>query len=191
MTEIKLSTDRLKLRFIELSDLESIHVLHSLPETDEFNTLGIPKNIQETKSIIQNWISGNGNPDAKSFNFVIEQNVSQKFVGLISIKLGNEKFKSGEVWYKLHSDYWRKGYGTESLHEILNFGFEKLQLHRIEAGCAVDNIGSIKVLEKVGMTREGRKRQVLPLKSGWSDNYEYAILSTDERKPRRTISKEH
>ena len=99
MTEIKLSTDRLKLRFIELSDLESIHVLHSLPETDEFNTLGIPKNIQETKSIIQNWISGNGNPDAKSFNFVIEQNVSQKFVGLISIKLGNEKFKSGEVWY--------------------------------------------------------------------------------------------
>ena len=47
---------------------------------------------------------------------------------LISIKLGNEKFKSGEVWYKLHSDYWRKGYGTESLHEILNFGFEKLEL---------------------------------------------------------------
>ena len=182
MTEIKLSTDRLKLRFIELSDLESIHVLHSLPETDEFNTLGIPKNIQETKSIIENWILDNESPDANSFIFAIEQNMTQKFIGLISIKLGKEKFKSGEVWYKLHADYWNKGYGTEALHEILNFGFEKLQLHRIEAGCAVDNIGSIKVLEKVGMTREGRKRQVLPLKSGWSDNYEYAILSTDIRK---------
>lgn len=83
----------------------------------------------------------------------------------------------------MHPDYWNKGFGTETLHEILNFGFEKLQLHRIEAGCAVDNIASIKVLEKVGMNREGRKRQVLPLKSGWSDNYEYAILSTDLRKP--------
>ena len=39
-----------------------------------------------------------------------------------------------------------------------------------------------KVLEKVGMIREGRKRQVLPLKSGWSDNYEYAMLHTDIRR---------
>jgi RimJ/RimL family protein N-acetyltransferase len=38
------------------------------------------------------------------------------------------------------------------------------------------------VLEKAGMLREGRLRQVLPLKSGWSDNFEYSILETDERK---------
>ena len=62
------------------------------------------------------------------------------------------------------------------------FGFEDLKLHRIEAGCAVDNIGSFTVLKKVGMLREAHTRQLLPLKSGWSDNYGYAILSTDERK---------
>jgi len=62
------------------------------------------------------------------------------------------------------------------------FGFETLKLHRIQAGCAVNKIGSIKVLEKAGMIREGRGRQVLPLKSGWSDNFEYSILETDERK---------
>jgi RimJ/RimL family protein N-acetyltransferase len=81
----------------------------------------------------------------------------------------------------LHSAYWGKGFGTESLNTILDFGFKELNLHRIEAGCAVDNIASIKVLEKVGMIREGRKRQVLPLKSGWSDNFEYAIVETDKR----------
>ena len=59
MTEIKLSTERLNLRLIELSDLNSIHTLHSLPETDKFNTLGIPKNIQETKSIIEGWVMDN------------------------------------------------------------------------------------------------------------------------------------
>lgn len=57
---------------------------------------------------------------------------------------------------------------------------EKLKLHRIEAGCAVGNIASIKVLEKAGMIREGRLRQVLPLKSGWSDNFQYSILETDK-----------
>jgi hypothetical protein len=54
-------------------------------------------------------------------------------------------------------------------------------LHRIKAGCAVENIASIKVLEKVGMIREGRGRQLLPLKSSWSDNFQYAILETDSR----------
>ena len=179
MTEIKLSTERLKLRLIELSDIDSIHTLHSLPETDKFNTLGIPKDMEETKLIISDWVSENRK--SKNLTFAIEQNGSQKFTGLIALKIGNEKFKNGEVWYKLHSDYWGKGFGTESLNAILSFGFETLTLHRIEAGCAVENIGSIKILEKVGMTREGRKRQVLPLKSGWSDNFEYAILDTDER----------
>ena len=62
---------------------------------------------------------------------------------------------------------------------IIEFCFNELKLHRIQAGCAVDNISSIKVLEKSGMTKEGRGRQVLPLSNGWSDNYEYSILDTD------------
>ncbi len=182
MTEINLSTKRLYLRLIELSDLEAIHTLHSLPETDKYNTLGIPKNTEATKLIIEDWIAANNKPESKNLTFAIEQTISKKFIGLIALKIGSEKFKNGEVWYKLHSDYWGKGFGTEALHSILDFGFEKIKLHRIEAGCAIDNIGSMKILEKVGMTREGRKRQVLPLKSGWSDNFEYAILETDERK---------
>jgi RimJ/RimL family protein N-acetyltransferase len=56
-----------------------------------------------------------------------------------------------------------KGYGTE-VNRVLDFGFNDLNLHRIKAGCAVENIASIKVLEKVGMIREGRGRQLLPLK---------------------------
>ena len=66
-----------------------------------------------------------------------------------------------------------------ALKIIINFGFDDLKLHRIEAGCAVENIGSIRVLEKVGMNLEGRKRQNLPLKNGWSDNFEYAIVSSN------------
>ncbi len=89
------------------------------------------------------------------------------------------KFRIAEVWYKLHSNFWGKGYATECLNRILEFGFGELGLHRIEAGCAVENLGSIRVLEKAGMTREGRKRKVLPLKDGWSDNFHYAILATD------------
>lgn len=177
--KIKLQTTRLLLEPITIADLKNIHRLHSLPEVDKYNTLGIPESLDETKSTITEWIEKNNDEKNNNFTFKIELRGNKDFIGLISLNLGKPKFKIAEVWYKLHSDFWNKGYATESLSRILEFGFNELNLHRIEAGCAVENIGSIRVLEKAGMTREGRKRKVLPLKDGWSDNFHYAILSTD------------
>lgn len=179
MNKIELKSQRLILRPVQLTDLKNVHQLHSLPETDKYNTLGIPANIEETKSIISEWILSSESSLKSNFIFVVELINRNEFIGLIALNLGKEKFKNAEVWYKFHSDYWNKGYATEALKLIIGFGFNQLKLHRIEAGCAVDNIGSIRTLEKSGMIREGRKRKVLPLKTGWSDNFEYAILSTD------------
>nr|WP_298996174.1 GNAT family N-acetyltransferase [uncultured Allomuricauda sp.] len=180
---ITLKTERLLIRLVSLKDLEEIHELHSLPETDRFNTLGIPRNIDETKEVLMEWTDKNNSGKNRNFTFKIEELESRLFVGLIALNLGVSKFKIGEVWYKLHSKFWNRGYATESLSCILEFGFGELKLHRIEAGCAVENLGSMRVLEKVGMTQEGRKRKVLPLKDGWSDNFHYAILATDKKEP--------
>lgn len=181
MNTYEFFTERLKFRYIEWSDLIPIHDLHTLPETDEFNTLGIPKNIEETKSVIDPWIADSSKTPVQNHTFVIETKAKSQFIGLIAIKLGNKKSGSAEVWYKLCPAYWGKGHGTESLDGILSYGFGQLHLHRICAGCAVDNTRSVKVLEKVGMTKEGRHRKILPLKSGWSDNFEYAMLASDQR----------
>lgn len=182
MKNTELKSERIKLRLIKSSDLEFIHNLHSLPETDEFNTLGIPENSDETKSVIKPWISENEKEDIKNYTFVIENNLTGKFIGLFGLKLWTKKHRRGEIWYKIHSNHWQNGYATESVNLVLDYGFDILKLHRIQAGSAVDNIGSIKVLEKAGMIREGRGRQLLPLKNGWADNFEYAILETDLRK---------
>jgi RimJ/RimL family protein N-acetyltransferase len=179
MNIINLKTERLNLRPISENDINNIHKLHSLPETDKFNTLGIPNSIRETEIIVEGWISENNLEDNKKYTFTIELNKEEEFIGLIGINLGKEKYKNAEVWFKIHYNYWNKGYATESLKKIIDFGFKNLNLHRIEAGCAIENIGSINVLEKVGMFREAHTRKLLPLKSGWSDNYGYAILSTD------------
>ena len=181
MKGTELHSDRLRLRLISLTDLAVIHELHSLPETDAYNTLGIPNNIDQTRGIITAWIYENLSKTPRQITWAIERKTDATFIGLMALKTGNEKFKSAEVWYKLHVNHWGKGYATEALKTLINYGFDVLELHRIEAGSAVNNIGSIRVLEKAGMTREGQKRKVLPLKTGWSDNYEYAILETDLR----------
>jgi len=50
------------------------------------------------------------------------------------------------------------------LTKLLNFGFNEFKLHRIEAGCTVENVESIKVPGKVSMTKEGMKRRKLAIR---------------------------
>ena len=176
---MELITDRLTLKELSLADLEVIHQLHSLPEMDEFNTLGIPATIQVTELLLNEWIEKQRTIPRVSYIFRIELSETDQFIGLIGLNFGKLNYKIAETWYKIQPTYWGKGYATEALKELLKFGFSHLGLHRIEAGCAVENTSSVRVLEKVGMTREGRKRKILPIRGNWTDNYFYAILDED------------
>ena len=177
-----LKSKRLHIRELTIADIDNVHELHSLPETDEFNTLGIPENIQTTENILTEWLILQKQEPRISYVFNIDKTENNNFVGLIAINLGKINYKTAEVWFKIHKDHWRKGYTTEALTRLLDFGFNDLKLHRIEAGCAVENIASIKTLEKVGFTREGLKRKKLPIRGEWKDNFFYGILEEDYNK---------
>lgn len=174
-----LYTKRLSLRAVRPDDVEQVHALHMLPETDRYNALGIPESIGETKSVIDKWLAEANAIPQNGVSYIIENISDKSFVGIAGLKFKSPKYETAEVWYKMHKDAWGKGYATETLKSIIGYCFETLQLHRVEAGCAVENIASYKVMEKAGMLREGRKRKALPLKSGWADNYFYAILKEE------------
>ena len=174
-----LKTSRLTLRELAMVDMENVHHLLSLPETDEFNTLGIPESIQATKSIMAKWMAVQKQEPRLSYIFSIDLSESNQFIGVIALDLGKPKYRMAEVWFKVHKEFWNRGYATEALTGVLAFGFNDLKLHRIEAGCAVENIASAKVLEKAGMSREGMMRKKLPIRGEWKDNYCYGILEED------------
>ena len=82
----------------------------------------------------------------------------------------------GEIAYIVNPDYWGKGIATEAAKLLIEFGFKELNLHRNYAKCDTRNIGSDKVLGKIGMTMEGRMREDLLIKDGWRDSLLYSIL---------------
>ena len=174
-----ISTHRLHLRDIVMSDLNDIHLLLSLPETDRYNVLGLPDAIDVTQKWVEEWISAQSMEPRISYTLCMAHRDTNTFAGLIALVKGKANYRIAEVWFKIHKDYWRKGYTTEALIRLLDFGFNDLKLHRIEAGCATGNIASSKTLEKVGFTREGMKRKILPIRGEWKDNYFYAILEED------------
>ncbi len=178
---MNLQTERLQLDEINSADLELIHELHSIPEVDEFNTLGIPESLEDTQKVIQPAIEDQKNKARTQFCWKVKEKESKEFIGLAGILLSNDRFKKGEIYYKLHPGYWGKGYATEIAREMIYFGFDKLKLHRIEAGVATENYRSIRVLEKSGMNREGLCRKALPIRGQWIDDFRYGIVEDDPR----------
>ena len=173
---IVLQTQRLTLIPLTAAHVPAVFALHAHPEVAAFNTIGITKNQSTTEAILAPKLDP-ANKDHLGWIIADKEGV---FMGEISLILAPERFKKGEISYSLHPDYWGKGLATAAVKALLEYAFNSLDLHRVEAGVAVENAKSIRVLEKAGMQREGRHRKILPLKTGWSDNYSYAILKADK-----------
>ncbi len=176
---MKLNTARLQLVEISWKDLEDIHRLHSMPEVDRYNTLGIPDNIDTTKENISGDIEDQNNKIRSKYCWKIIDKKTFEFIGISGLKLSNNRFKMGEIYYNLNPKFWGNGYATEVVREIIKFGFSNCRLHRIEAGVATQNAASIRVLEKAGMQREGIRRKILPIRGEWKDNFHYSILEDE------------
>ncbi len=74
---------------------------------------------------------------------------------------------------------WGQGFATEAARLILDFGFETLGIHRVRAGCDSENAASLRVLEKLGMRREGYFKHDCQIRGVWRDTVAFAILSDE------------
>ena len=83
--------------------------------------------------------------------------------------------------YVLNRNFWNKGYVTEAVKRVIDFGFSELGLHRIYATLAPENVTSVRVLEKAGMRREGHLREHKYIKGEWRDSLLYAIFESERR----------
>lgn len=173
--------ERLILKEISFEDVEFIHELYTYPEVDEYNTLGIPINREATIKIIEPFIKDQKTKPRKSYHWKIQLKETNDFIGLCGLIPSNDLYKLGELYYKLIPSSWGKGYATELSKNIVKFGFDTLRLHKIEADVATENIGSIKVLEKIGMIKEGIRRKLLPIRGEWKDSFHFAIVEDDKR----------
>lgn len=99
--------------------------------------------------------------------------------GWITLVVANWEHGLAELGYALATEYQGQGLMTEALNLLLADLFFRTSLERVEARCAVDNVPSRKVLEKLGFRREGTLRDYFVLDGRRVDNYLYAILRRD------------
>lgn len=171
--KISLSNERLLLREFTKNDWIDVHIYASQDIVCQFQPWG-PNTEEDSNNFVNQVIKDSALEPRTRFVLAIIYNETMTGSGELNIRdLTN---KVGEVAYIVNPDYWGKGIATEVATLLIDFGFKRLKLHRIFATCDPRNIGSSKVLEKVGMTMEGRIREDLLIKDGWRDSLLYSVL---------------
>jgi ribosomal-protein-alanine N-acetyltransferase len=102
-----------------------------------------------------------------------------RLVGRVGLGISEPDLREAVLWFTLHPAEWGQGYITEAARALVNAGFRELHLHRICAECDPENIGSWRVLEKIGMRREGHLRENAWIKGEWVDSLIYAVLDRE------------
>jgi ribosomal-protein-alanine N-acetyltransferase len=86
-----------------------------------------------------------------------------------------------ELGYELDPQHWGNGYATEAAQAMIAYGFETLNLHRVWATCRGENAPSWRLMERLGMRREGVFEKEARLDGRWVDTYLYALLEDEWR----------
>jgi RimJ/RimL family protein N-acetyltransferase len=107
-----------------------------------------------------------------------QTDASPLLIGGIGLDICEEDEK-GELGFWIDQSYWGKGVATEAAAALVKFGFEKLCLHKIVAFHMVRNPASGRVMEKLGMRKEGMLRDHVKKSDQFEDSVAYGILVSD------------
>jgi Acetyltransferases, including N-acetylases of ribosomal proteins len=173
--KLTIETERLVLRLIDEADVQDVFEFTSDPEVVKLTGLfTLHQNYEETQGYIQSCLDGYKRHG--SILWAIESKISKKVIGVFNLYAYSPKHYKAEIGYALSRNYWGKGIATEATQAIMNFGFDVLGLHRIQATFDPRNIASGRVLEKSGFQYEGLLRDYYFLRNEFCDRVMVSVI---------------
>lgn len=114
-----------------------------------------------------------------SYHCAVELAEVGHLIGTARVGVDDATNRSGHLGYAINDEFSGNGYMTEAVQQLLQTGFHEFGLHRIWAYADVENTASWRLMERVGMLREGLLRQDKLVRGSWRDSYLYSILEGD------------
>jgi ribosomal-protein-alanine N-acetyltransferase len=176
-----LETDRMILRRMTPNDAEAVFAYASDPEVTRYVIWETHRSIEDSRAfldLVTSKYESGGEPE-----WGIVYKGDHRFIGTCGIVSLEPHHARAELGYALSRDYWGRGLMAEAVCAMISFGFDKMNLNRIEARCIAQNTASSRVMEKAGMLYEGTLRQRELIKGEHRDIKVYSVLR-DERRGR-------
>lgn len=175
---VQLETERLLLRELEEADWKAARAWDSDPEVTRFQSCDPSDEAGSKQYLAQSMKTAREHP-RRIYELGIEVKQTGQLIGRVAVNLDRPEHADATAWFVIRRDHWGQGYVSEAVRRLFTFGFKDLGLHRIWADCDPRNTGSWRVMEKVGMRREGHLRENWWLKGEWCDSYVYAVLASE------------
>lgn len=172
-----IETDRLILRlFKEIDAPEVIRLCNNYNIYK--NTLYLPYPYLKEDAL--NWIKNHVEnfKQEKSFEFAITDKLTGKLYGAIALS-NQSKFDNGELAYWIGEEYWGNGYATEAAKAVLQFAFMEKGYHKVFARYFDVNQASGRVMEKIGMKKEGTLKEHVKKDNEYMDLIYFGILKDE------------
>ncbi|GAF11075.1 acetyltransferase, GNAT family [Bacillus sp. JCM 19046] len=174
-----LHTERLLLRRFSHGDVSSVFANWISDERVTDNRVnGAHKSIAETEQRVAAILSSYQNEDFCYWAITLKE--TGELIGEIDLYDFGKMTSNCAVGYSIGFKWWSRGYCTEALKAVVSYGFEQMNVHKIEAAHNTDNPASGKVLKKAGMQQEGVVRDMIRNSKGqYKDCAIWGILQTD------------
>ena len=174
---LTITTDRLLLRLFEISDAHTVQLLCN-SEKIYRNTLFIP--YPYTIEHALGWMKTHRDNFAmdKGYEFAITDKSTGELYGAIGLT-NDQRYQNGELGYWIGETFWGKGIATEAAKALVEFAFKEKNYHKVHARHFASNPASGRVMEKIGMAREGLLRDQVRKNDRYEDMLYYGILMTD------------
>lgn len=172
-----IETDRLILRKLKVSDFEDMYEYSKSDEVTKYLLWRSHPDVQYTRDYLKYIQSRYRAGDF--FDWALEHKESGKMIGTCGFAKLDYDNNSAEIGYVINPLFWHKGYASEAVKKVIDFGFHNLNLHRIEARYIVGNEFSRKVMEKCGMVFEGVHRSSLLVKDSFV-SVGYCAITADD-----------
>jgi len=169
-------TERLLLREFNEKDYDFFLRLEQNEFYIKYEEESIPTDEQTRKkfdSILKN------NESKDKYRFLVTRAEDGEPLGTVLIWCIDEPIREWEVGWGLRQEHTGKGIATEAARALLEFAFKKLEVHRIQANCNSNNIASEKIMERIGMKKEGTLRDTRILRGEWYASTIYSILEDE------------
>ncbi|HKS15807.1 MAG TPA: GNAT family protein [Planctomycetota bacterium] len=168
-------TKRLILRDFRIDDWKAVHEYAADPRAVTHIPWG-PNSADQTIEFVRKAIDDAARPNRKVFEFAIVVRDEDRLIGGAGLRVSGTENRDASLGYIINPAFWKRGYASEAAAGMVEFGFRRNGLHRVWAECDPANAASTRVLEKIGMIREGLLRQHKWYKDDWRDSYLYSVL---------------
>lgn len=172
-----LESERLLFTKYKKEDAASLLYIRSHPKVSKYMDSKIPKTIEDTAKRIEGIQQAFS--EKKGITWTIIDKETNTLIGDFGVwKLDRQNFR-GEIGYVLSPDYWGKGYMKESMITLINFAFNTLNLHSLEANVNPENENSKKALLKLNFKQEAYFRENYYFNGKFLDSEIYSLLKSD------------